>query len=391
MATQQDIVNASKLVASARLFQEDFSAEETVRWAVETFGDGLVLQTSAGIDSSVMLKLVTSISPNVKVVFVDTGYLPKETVQYMETLRHELSLNLTVVRPKLTPEELEARHGRLWESANKEDMVLYGEITKVEPMNRALFELGATAVLSGLRGNQTSNRASMTKISYDLGSKLFKVLPILRWSKEDVSEYQKDMPKHPLASKGFTTVGDAHSSRALKPGETNERATRFNGKAQECGLHTSTVPLEQLLKMSTVSLEPLPAGYVLFTKPSCKYCKAAKALLREEGLHFVEKDITSTEALAEMQQRAPGATKVPQIFGDGMHVGGFTDLHAKLGVQDTVEMYLQRGQVTSEEPSNAESVLATKQHYDYDYEAMVALMLLNKAYQTVCILMNIRA
>merc|ERR1711879_892968 len=117
----------------------------------------------------------------------------------------------------------------------------------------------------------------------------------------------KDMPKHPLASKGFTTVGDAHSSRALKPGETNERATRFNGKAQECGLHTSTVPLEQLLKMSTVSLEPLPAGYVLFTKPSCKYCKAAKALLREEGLHFAEKDVMSTEALAEMQQRAPGA------------------------------------------------------------------------------------
>lgn len=106
MASQLDVMTAAQIVASAGTFKEDFTAEEVVRWAVDTFGEGLVLQTSAGIDSSVMLKLVTSILPDVKVVFVDTGYLPRETLEYMETLRRELKLNLTIVRPKLTPEEL---------------------------------------------------------------------------------------------------------------------------------------------------------------------------------------------------------------------------------------------------------------------------------------------
>merc|ERR1711879_1141087 len=97
----------------------------------------------------------------------------------------------------------------------------------------------------------------------------FKVLPILNWSKDEVLEYQRAiaLPKHPLAAKGFVTIGDAHSSRAMKAGETNERATRFDGKTQECGLHVQTVPLVQLVKLLQ-GPPPLPSGYVLFTKPN---------------------------------------------------------------------------------------------------------------------------
>merc|ERR1711879_1027012 len=169
--------------------------------------------------------------------------------------------------------------------------------------------------MGGLRSHQTANRAGMSKISFDINSKRFKVLPILEWSKDDVTQYQKSMalPKHPLAAKGFATVGDAHSSRAVRAGETNERATRFNGKTQECGLHTETVPLNQLIKL--LQAPPvLPDGYVLFTKPDCKYCKAAKALLREQGAKFIERDVTDEIMRAEMQSRAPLAKTVPQIL-----------------------------------------------------------------------------
>lgn len=144
-------------------------------------------------------------------------------------------------------------------------------------MNRALQDLGATAVLTGLRHHQTANRAGMSKISFDVSTNRFKVLPILQWSKNNMSQYQKShgLPSHPLATKGFVTVGDARSSRAMKVGETDERATRFQGKTQECGLHTQTVPLDQLIELLQAP-PPLPSGYVLFTKPDCKYCKAAK-------------------------------------------------------------------------------------------------------------------
>jgi phosphoadenosine phosphosulfate reductase len=233
------------LVRALEEFSEDFSAEEVVAWATETFGEGLVLQTSAGTQSAIMLNLVTQVVPNVKVVFVDTGYLPSETVEYMETLREAMNLSLTIARPKLSPSELEAQYGKLWET----DHELYGQITKVEPMNRVLKELGATAVLSGLRAGQTDTRAGLTKVCLDNGSDLIKILPILHWDKADIANYFEDnlLPRHPLESKGFATVGDAHSSRAMKAGETDERASRFGGKSQECGLHTQTGSFHMLM------------------------------------------------------------------------------------------------------------------------------------------------
>jgi phosphoadenosine phosphosulfate reductase len=230
---------------SLQSFSEEYDAKEVVHWAVDTFGDGLVLQTSGGIQAAVMLKLVTSVKPDVKVVFVDTGYLPKETTDYMETLRKEFNLNLTIARPLLTPEEIESKHGKLWEK----DHDLYGEITKVEPMNRTLNALGCIAILSGVRSEQTSSRTALKKLSYDMGSHRYKVLPILNWTKAYIQMYQNQMmlPRHPLESRGFVTVGDSHSSRALQATDSDERATRFGGKKQECGLHTQTSALEQLL------------------------------------------------------------------------------------------------------------------------------------------------
>ena len=61
--------------APVSLDLEHTTAEERVRWAIETFGDGLVMTTSFGIQSAVMLHLVTCIAPQIPVIFIDTGYL----------------------------------------------------------------------------------------------------------------------------------------------------------------------------------------------------------------------------------------------------------------------------------------------------------------------------
>jgi phosphoadenosine phosphosulfate reductase len=332
------MANPQMVVEALELFHEGFTAEEVVQWASSTFKDGLVLQTSGGIQAAVMLKLVTSVVPNVKVVFVDTGYLPQDTTDYMETLRRDLNLNLTIARPKLTPGELERQYGKLWET----DHDLYGQITKVEPMNRALSELGATAILSGIRSEQTSNRAGLSKVSFDMGNHLFKVLPILDWTKAQVKEFQQQMvlPKHPLESRGFTTVGDSHSSRAIKAGETDDRATRFGGKAQECGLHAQTVPVVELLPYLKQPLRPQD-GYIIFSKPNCKYCKAAKRILNDANIPFIDKDVNDLEARIEMYGRAPGSKLVPQIVFDNSHIGGFEELHSKFEIGVSVEEYLQ--------------------------------------------------
>jgi glutaredoxin 3 len=66
----------------------------------------------------------------------------------------------------------------------------------------------------------------------------------------------------------------------------------------------------------------------IYTTPWCPYCHAAKALLDDRGVAYTETDVLQpTERLA-MVQRAHGRRTVPQIFIDGHHVGGYSDLAA---------------------------------------------------------------
>lgn len=226
---------------NARLRASD--ASSTLSWAGDVFGDGLVLTTSFGIQSAVMLHLATQLKPDIPVVWVDTGYLPDETYQFVEQLTNRLDLNLRTYHGAMSPREMEERHGRLWESDDVADLDLYDQIRKVEPLQRALAELQPTAWLSGLRRDQTGFRKTLDPLSYD-GFR-FKLLPILEWSSRDVFEYleRHELPYHPLFYQGYSTVGDWHSSRPRTSDDTDDRQTRFGGRKEECGIHLPTAPL----------------------------------------------------------------------------------------------------------------------------------------------------
>jgi phosphoadenosine phosphosulfate reductase len=213
----------------------DADAAAIVRWAADSFGRGLILTSSFGAQSAVMLHLVTRVVPDIPVVLIDTGYLFPETYQFVEQLTDRLKLNLKVYQPAITPARQEALFGRLWENG-VEGLKKYHQINKIEPMQRALRELNVTAWLAGLRARQTEHRAALRTVEIQDGR--YKVHPILRWSGKDVYEYLKahDLPHHPLYEKGYPSIGDTHSTRPITAGE-DERAGRFSGLKQECGLH----------------------------------------------------------------------------------------------------------------------------------------------------------
>ena len=219
-------------------------ATDLIAWAGETFGQGLVMSTSFGIQSAVMLGLVTSVIPDIPVIWVDTGYLPVETYRFAAKLTERLSLNLKVYQSNMSPARMEALHGKLWEEGTVEAFNHYDRIRKVEPMQRALRDLGATAWLAGLRAKQTDHRKTLNRIGKQ-GDR-YKILPILHWNSKDIYQYLKanDLPYHPLWKEGYVTVGDAHSSRPLIDSDTDGRATRFNGLKQECGIHIPQTPEE---------------------------------------------------------------------------------------------------------------------------------------------------
>ena len=216
------------------------SAAERTAWAVETFGEKLILSSSFGIQAAVSLHLATEVAPNIPVVFIDTGYHFPETYRFVDQLAERLKLNLQVYRAPLTPAWFEARHGKLWEQG-VEGIVQYNEIMKVEPMRRALAELGAWAWLAGLRRQQASSRESREFVGTQDGR--LKVHPILDWTDRDVHRYlaAHDLPYHPLREEGYVSIGDTHSTRKLTDGMTEEE-TRFGGLKRECGLHESAPP-----------------------------------------------------------------------------------------------------------------------------------------------------
>ena len=132
---------------------------------------------------------------------------------------------------------MEALYGRLWEQDDLDALNRYDRIRKVEPMQRALEDLKATAWLAGLRRDQTEHRENLTRVEQQ--DNLYKIYPILDWNARDIYRYltSHDLPYHPFFEQGYVSVGDWHSSRPLTANDSNERDTRFRGLKQECGLH----------------------------------------------------------------------------------------------------------------------------------------------------------
>lgn len=132
-------------------------AAERLRVLQSEFGTRVVATTSFGLQAAVMLHLIYHHAPEIPVVFIDTGYLFPETYQYIDTIMEKWPVNLRTYMPQFTPARQEALYGKLWE-LGKDGNDKYALINKIEPMNRALQELGADVWVSGLRRSQSSTR-----------------------------------------------------------------------------------------------------------------------------------------------------------------------------------------------------------------------------------------
>ena len=211
------------------------SAEARIEWALANLPDRHVLSSSFGVQAAVSLHLLTQIAPDIPVILIDTGYLFPETYRFIDELTDRLHLNLKVYRSELSPAWQEARHGKLWEQG-RAGIEQYNHIAKVQPMERALAELGVGTWFAGLRRVQTESRAQLPVVAGSPGR--YKVHPIVDWSDRDVHQYlvRHDLPYHPLRDEGYVSIGDVHTTRRLADVQSPEEL-RFFGLLRECGLH----------------------------------------------------------------------------------------------------------------------------------------------------------
>ena len=220
---------------------EKLSAQDQLQWGYEKFDERFALTTSFGIQSAVLLHMAVELKSThkPKVIWIDTGYLPKETYSYAEQLTQLFELDLIVAQSPISPARMEALYGRLWETGLSRDLEKYHQIRKVEPLEKALSKLNVHCWASGVRKGQTKNRQSMSSI--DQIRERLTLRPLLNWSKKDIFYYMEknNLPQHPLFEKGYSTVGDWHSSEA-ENNNSKGRSTRFGGLSEECGIHLDT-------------------------------------------------------------------------------------------------------------------------------------------------------
>lgn len=225
----------AKVLSELNRFLERSSAEQRIDWALQHCPGAHVLSSSFGAQAAVSLHMLTQARPDMPVVLIDTGYLFAETYQFVDQLAERLSLNLHVFRSPISRAWMEARHGRLWEQG-VDGIERYNQLRKVEPMQRALRELGAGTWFSGLRRQQSESRQQTPIAEFKNGR--WKVHPIADWTDRDVGRYlsQHDLPYHPLWEQGYVSIGDVHTTQRWEPG-MREEDTRFFGLKRECGIH----------------------------------------------------------------------------------------------------------------------------------------------------------
>lgn len=221
--------------ANIQQAMSDLTAEARVAWALDTLPGEHIVSSSFGVQSAVMLHLLSQKYPDIPVVLIDTGYLFTETYRFIDDLTGRLSLNLQIHRSATSSAWQEARYGQRW-NQGVEGIMEYNQENKVKPMEEALKELDVGTWFAGLRRTQSTGRASSPFV--ELSGGRYKVHPIADWTDLDVFQYLKlhNLPYHPLWDKGYVSVGDVHTTSTLAEAGTLD-ATRFYGLKRECGLH----------------------------------------------------------------------------------------------------------------------------------------------------------
>ena len=208
---------------------ESMSAQEILRFCVDSFPGSVSLACSFQKEEAVLLDMLLGIDPKARVFAIDTHHLFPETYELWREVEQRYDLKIEVFEGPRT-EELAATHGeRFWET--KPD--LYLAIAKVEPLNRALMDLDCW--ITGVRRDQAPTRANAPKLGWDDAHELWKANPLANWSDDDCWTYirERRLPYNSLHDRGFASIGDTHSTL---PGAGREG--RWAGTERtECGLH----------------------------------------------------------------------------------------------------------------------------------------------------------
>lgn len=165
---------------------------EIIEWAIK-LSKKRIVTTSFGIYSAVLLKSISESDKNIPVIWCDTGYNAKETLEHAANLIDLFKLNIKMYAPKLTRSYIDHHYGM--PSLGDPKHEAYSEIVKLEPFKRALNEWKPEVWFTNIRTEQTRHRNSKDILSYS-SEGILKVSPFYYYSDDQLDVF---LEKHDLA------------------------------------------------------------------------------------------------------------------------------------------------------------------------------------------------
>ncbi|WP_061963471.1 phosphoadenylyl-sulfate reductase [Demequina aurantiaca] len=208
------------------------SASEIADWAIETFGQKLIV--AASMQDTILPHMFGTRLPGAHVLFLETGYHFKETIETRDEAARRFPITIVNALPAKTVEEQDAEFGK---DLFARDPNLCCFMRKVDPLARSLA--GYDAWVTGARRVDAVTRAEMPIVTWDEGHGLVKINPIAAWSDMDVEVYQvaNQLPRNPLVAQGYPSIGCEPCTNKVAPGE-DPRSGRWSGQEKtECGIH----------------------------------------------------------------------------------------------------------------------------------------------------------
>ena len=260
-------MNSSELaVLSTQM--ESWAPERVLLWALERFPGQVAMTCSFGGAGTVLAHMLHRHGADVPILFLDTGFHFAETLQFKREFAARFGLRVIDVQPALTVAEQERRLGaHLYDR----DPDLCCRLRKVEPLSRALVEMGVKAWVSALRRDQSETRRQIQILELHQVApdhQVVKVHPLANWTRRDVWRYIEchGLPYHPLLDDGYTSIGCWPCTERAVPGG-DERSGRWPGKNKtECGIHTFSRKVDGAtggsLKADGVDSDAVDAGTV---------------------------------------------------------------------------------------------------------------------------------
>jgi len=217
---------------------EGLSPQSIIQWAVDTFGPKLVVTSSFGINGVVLIHMLSKITRDIPIIFIDTGYMFEETLETKNKIEKVYRMKILTFRPSLSVQDQINQFGS---ALFTRQPGLCCNLRKIKPMLTALSELQPVAVLNGRARFQARTRQGLSIMGWE--KKPITINPLVNWSQKQIEAYIQyhGVPYNPLYDIGYPSIGCRPCTRLVLKGE-HIRAGRWEELDKtECGLWTTNL------------------------------------------------------------------------------------------------------------------------------------------------------